>query len=566
MRDAGRSARQQYRQAKAARSRLRQSGIFRVGYGLGLTALALFIAKVPLQEQWPSTLAIGAAVLALYVAFLRWPQEFLTLVVVAVWVIVCPAVTWLVVAVTPELLTDYTARIAALALYGGLIGFLSIKYRNGHLPWLTCLISLASTAAVATIFYHLGWSGGLWLGYAIGLLVVGLRGGGWDRLMDTWDWLVERKPLSRAKSTSEEEKPVDPEEQWAADAKAEIATAKLLSALPRDYVVLHDRRMPGADADEINIDHIVVGPAGMFVVESRWLTGKVTKRSNGRLWHGNSPFDMALLTVFWQAEVVASHVKLPTRAVMVVHSAKLPQPRLKVGLFSHKGQGDRARAGDVVVVSASDGGPVLLGEFLTPAGETWSRGEVHRYARRARRAFAPASAPLTAPTDSEREASEDLWPVDVDPVLMDAESGDAEGTVKLVQPRERQTQGASASQTGGGSESAGPSPSSGPPPAEELPEHREYEWGQSEREDEMAKENQYEVERCEFKVGDRVHVLRSSGMLAGWVVLSPAYLHEEGEGGTPVIDIASPEEITFAEAEGTKPRYIAEPIEHLIKP
>lgn len=563
MRDAGRSARQQYRQAKAARSRLRQSGIFRVAYGLGLSALGMFIAKVPLQEQWPSVLAIGAAVLALYVAFLRWPQEFLTLTVVAGWVLVCPAVTWLVVAVTPELLTDYTARITALALYGGLIGFLSIKYRNGHLPWLTCLISLVSTAAVATVFYHLGWSGGLWLGYAVGLLVVGLRGGGWDRLMDTWDWLVERKPLSGAKSKTEDEKPVDPEEQWAADAKAEIATAKLLTRLPKDYVILHDRRVPGEEEYDATIDHVVIGPTGLFVVDSAMYSGKISKRSNGRLWNGDRPMDMTLLTVFWKAQVVATKTNLPASAILAIHGATMPSARAQVGLFTRQSTAEQARTGDIVVIDAKTAGPTLLGEILSDRGVAWSRGEVHRYARRVRRAFPSATEPVAPGESSAAADSDDLWPSDIDDLRVDGMNqpdGDSRSDRSTAS---RPDVSHAMAGTRSGVTEAGDL-GSPMPAAEDLPVHREYQWGLSEEADELARENMYDIERCELKPGDHVHSMRPDEMLTNWVVLTKPYLHEVGEGGTPVVDIAEAAEATRAEAEGRQADFVAEPISRVI--
>jgi hypothetical protein len=46
------------------------------------------------------------------------------------------------------------------------------------------------------------------------------------------------------------------------------------------FGVLHDRRLPGRRA---NVDHLVVGPAGIFVIDAKSYTGKVERRDRGWL-------------------------------------------------------------------------------------------------------------------------------------------------------------------------------------------------------------------------------------------------------------------------------------------
>ena len=61
--------------------------------------------------------------------------------------------------------------------------------------------------------------------------------------------------------------------RWRRHAAGERRSAELLEALePAGYVVLHDRTVPGIHP---NIDHIVIGPAGIFVIETRPLRGTV---------------------------------------------------------------------------------------------------------------------------------------------------------------------------------------------------------------------------------------------------------------------------------------------------
>lgn len=64
---------------------------------------------------------------------------------------------------------------------------------------------------------------------------------------------------------------------WGIGAAGERITERALERLPDGYQVLHDRRIPGTRA---NIDHIVVGPGGVFVVESKRMRGKLRVRGD----------------------------------------------------------------------------------------------------------------------------------------------------------------------------------------------------------------------------------------------------------------------------------------------
>ncbi|GAB3760295.1 hypothetical protein FB382_003066 [Nocardioides ginsengisegetis] len=68
-------------------------------------------------------------------------------------------------------------------------------------------------------------------------------------------------------------------ELWERGADGEAATAAALSALPsQDWTVFHDIRWPGRQF--ANIDHVVVGPAGVFVIDSKNWTGRIQVRDN----------------------------------------------------------------------------------------------------------------------------------------------------------------------------------------------------------------------------------------------------------------------------------------------
>lgn len=68
-------------------------------------------------------------------------------------------------------------------------------------------------------------------------------------------------------------------DRWARGAAGEQATAALLAGLaPRRWTVLHDLTVPGSRA---NIDHLVIGPTGLWVVDSKAFRGKVRARGPG---------------------------------------------------------------------------------------------------------------------------------------------------------------------------------------------------------------------------------------------------------------------------------------------
>jgi hypothetical protein len=74
-------------------------------------------------------------------------------------------------------------------------------------------------------------------------------------------------------------------ELWERGAEGEAAVARALEALPDGWIVLHDLRWPGRQ--RANLDHVVVGPAGVFVVDAKNWSGKIEVRDevlsqNGR--------------------------------------------------------------------------------------------------------------------------------------------------------------------------------------------------------------------------------------------------------------------------------------------
>ena len=71
---------------------------------------------------------------------------------------------------------------------------------------------------------------------------------------------------------------------WQRGSVGESKLAQSLAKLRRDDVIaLHDRRVPGSPA---NIDHIVVCPSGVFVVDAKLYKGEIHTKDIGGLFSG----------------------------------------------------------------------------------------------------------------------------------------------------------------------------------------------------------------------------------------------------------------------------------------
>ena len=112
---------------------------------------------------------------------------------------------------------------------------------------------------------------------------------------------------------------------WRRGAAGERRTARLLGPLEQlGWVVLHDLAVPGSRA---NIDHLAIGPGGIFVVDSKQYRGRLKLDPSGRLWHGRYPLAPTLQAVSFEADQAAR--VLPNPGVVVVpivaiHGAQVP--------------------------------------------------------------------------------------------------------------------------------------------------------------------------------------------------------------------------------------------------
>jgi Nuclease-related domain len=112
---------------------------------------------------------------------------------------------------------------------------------------------------------------------------------------------------------------------WRQGAAGERRTARLLAPLEHQgWAILHDLAVPGSTA---NIDHLVIGPGGVFVIDSNQYRGRLQLDAVGKLWHGRHPLAPTLGAVSWEADQAAQALPDPGVAVVpivAVHGAQVP--------------------------------------------------------------------------------------------------------------------------------------------------------------------------------------------------------------------------------------------------
>jgi hypothetical protein len=118
---------------------------------------------------------------------------------------------------------------------------------------------------------------------------------------------------------------------WRRGAAGERRTARLLGQLERQgWMVLHDLAIPGSRA---NLDHLVIGPGGVFVIDSKQYRGRLQLDGSGRLWHGRHPLAPTLHAVSFEADQAAQVLPDPGVAVVpivAVHGAQVPWGKVVV--------------------------------------------------------------------------------------------------------------------------------------------------------------------------------------------------------------------------------------------
>jgi hypothetical protein len=140
---------------------------------------------------------------------------------------------------------------------------------------------------------------------------------------------------------------------WDAGAAGERVVADKLSELvPRGWYVLHDVHWPGRP--KANLDHVLVGPGGVVVVDAKNWTGEV-RVASGVLWQGRYARTQAVEGALAQCAAVASVLAPPHRRLVRPLICMAAQPDL-FGITNS----DVAVAGARRVVGAIEALPPVL--------------------------------------------------------------------------------------------------------------------------------------------------------------------------------------------------------------
>jgi hypothetical protein len=128
-----------------------------------------------------------------------------------------------------------------------------------------------------------------------------------------------------------------PVRSWRLGALAERRTARRLATLdPAAFRVLHDRALPGAPS--ANLDHLVIGLTGAYVIASRqWTWGVRLWSDRHRLWVGGRPIIHLQAAAARASQVVAERLTadldhdVPVFPLVAVHGARVPRSGLRHG-------------------------------------------------------------------------------------------------------------------------------------------------------------------------------------------------------------------------------------------
>jgi hypothetical protein len=167
--------------------------------------------------------------------------------------------------------------------------------------------------------------------------------------------------------------------------EAEEATATALMALPASWTVLDELAWPGRRFE--NIDHVVIGPSGVFVIDSRSWSGRVESGVLVRSGRDRSP-------AVWGASAAARSVAglVPSVCPDQVHAV----------VCVAEGAPRAAWVDDVMVCSAEQLVGELIGHAEVLPGEL-ARAVATDVGRRLRPVDQPTSEQLTAqPSTSEQ--------------------------------------------------------------------------------------------------------------------------------------------------------------------
>jgi hypothetical protein len=160
--------------------------------------------------------------------------------------------------------------------------------------------------------------------------------------------------------------------RWLAGANGEKATALWLRPLIyRGWVILHDRSIPGMRA---NVDHILIGPGGLFVVDSKmWRKSALSISTRRTLLREGIEVDLSNTSM--ETAIVEQALGTRAKAILCVHGCRLP-PR-----------GYQARSARGGLIYCLNARPLLW--HLAAARHRFDRNKIARLTRLAQASFPP---------------------------------------------------------------------------------------------------------------------------------------------------------------------------------
>lgn len=191
--------------------------------------------------------------------------------------------------------------------------------------------------------------------------------------------------IGRVRTALRSKPEMTPESQstkaWAVGAEGEERVAEVLARA--NVVALHDRKVPKSRA---NIDHIAIGPSGIYVIDAKKYTGLVEARDKGswlrsdvRLYVKGRDRTKLVEGLKWQCDVVRTVLgddlaNIPVRGVLCFIGTEWP------GLFGNK---------HVTVAGVTCIWPTRLGKIVEAPGQL-SPENVDRVASRLAEKLRPA--------------------------------------------------------------------------------------------------------------------------------------------------------------------------------
>ena len=104
-------------------------------------------------------------------------------------------------------------------------------------------------------------------------------------------------------------------EHWFLGKRGELRVTRALSALPDEYVLLNDLMLPNRRG---NVDHFLIGPNGLFVIETKNYAANV--KCDGDQWFVNGN---AAKSLSWQVKINAIAVRKNLQGLFAEHRAYL---------------------------------------------------------------------------------------------------------------------------------------------------------------------------------------------------------------------------------------------------